>query len=94
MLIIGGIYAVPGTPYCIVMAIGGHQMKRLRGTAWGYTAAGMGIATIVLCGVCWPTTWAGVGFGIWAIVTMSRPEVREAIEANQKRDSRPEWDDD
>ena len=93
MIGIGLAVAILGAPYCILMAIGGHQMKRLRGTGWGYTAGGLGIATIVFCGIICPTTWAGVGFGIWAIVTMSRPEVRDAIAANRKRDSRPELDD-
>ncbi len=94
MMGLGVAVAVLGAPYCILIAVGGHQMKRLRGTAWGYTAGGLGIATIVLCGIICPTTWAGVGFGIWAIVVMSRPEVRDAIEANRRRDSRPEMDDD
>jgi len=92
MVVFGLAGAILGAPYFIVVAIGGHQMKRLRGTGWGYTAGGMGIATMIspLC----PVSWAGMGFGIWAIVVMSRSEVRDAIEANQRRDLKPERDDD
>ncbi len=92
-MVLGVGAVVFGTPYCVVMAIGGHQMKRLRGTGWGYTAGGLGIATILICGVCMPTTWAGMGFGIWAITALSRAEVRDAIEVNLAADRRAEWDD-
>ena len=96
-LVFGIGSAVLGAPYCVLIAIGGHRMKRLDGTGWVYTSAILGIATVVLCGPCVPITWAAVGVGIWAIVAMNKPEVREVVEANRRGGRRPrddEWDED
>lgn len=84
LLAVGGALVVLGVPYCALIAVGGHRMKRLDGTVWVYTSAVLGIATIALCGPCVPITWAGVGVGIWAIVAVNKPEVRDVIEANRE----------
>jgi hypothetical protein len=93
MLAVGIGSAVLGAPYCVLIAVGGHQMKRLTGAAWAYTAATLGIATIVLCGPCVPVTWGGVPCGIWAIVAMNKPEVRDVIAANRRAADRGEDED-
>ncbi len=93
MLAAGVASAVLGTPYCVLMAVGGHRMKRLTGTGWAFTAAILGIATVVLCGPCVPITWAGVGCGIWAIVAVNKPEVRDVIAANRRADRDDEDED-
>lgn len=79
---VGAAAAGIGLPYFLVMAAGGRQLKRLDGgTGLVYTAAIMGFTTVFLCGVCSPTTWAAVTFGIWAIVAVNKPEVRAVLEA-------------
>jgi hypothetical protein len=96
MMVFGVASAVLGAPYCVLIAVGGHKMKRLDGTAWAYTSAVLGIATIVLCGPCIPISWAGVGVGIWAVVAMNQPVVKDVIEANARGDQPrdDEWDED
>jgi hypothetical protein len=42
-------------------------------------AAILGVLTIVLCGLCFPPTWAGFGCGIWALVVLSKSEVKAAF---------------
>ena len=82
MIALGGAATVIGVPYFLVMSAGGRQLKRLDGgTALVYAAAVLGIATVALCGVCVPTTWAAITFGIWALVALSKPEVKAVMAA-------------
>ena len=79
---IGAATAALSIPYFLVISAGGRQLKRLDGgTGLVYAAAVMGIATVALCGVCWPSTWAAVTFGIWALVAVNKTEVRAVLEA-------------
>ena len=96
LIALGAALVVLGVPYCVLIAVGGHRMRRLDGTAWVYTSGMLGLATIALCGPCVPITWAGVAVGIWAIVTVNKPEVRDVIEANREGDlpADDEWDED
>jgi hypothetical protein len=84
LIAVGGGLVVVGIPYCVLIAVGGHRMKRLDGTVWVYTSAVLGIATIALCGPCVPITWAGVGVGIWAIVAVNKTVVKDVIEAHRE----------
>jgi hypothetical protein len=81
MIAMGAGGGVGGVPYFLVLFLGGRQLRRLNGTVLVYVAAFLGIATIFWCGILWPTTWAAVTFGIWAIVVVNRAEVKEAIAA-------------
>jgi len=74
-----------GVPYHMILAVAGHQMKKLQGSGWAYTGAALGIATIIFTGMCSPTTWACMTFGIWALVAYSRREVQDAIRINTGR---------
>lgn len=86
LLAVYGVVGLAGVPYFAAMAVGGHQMRRLKGAGWGYLAAILGIASIVLC-TCYPASWAGLPYGIWALVALNRPEVREfAGRADSARD--------
>lgn len=85
MMIVSVVVALLGGAHGAAMAFGGFRMKKLRGAGWGYTGAGLGIATLVLSHPCLPTTWAAVTFGIWAIVALSKREVQDAIRINQGR---------
>ena len=84
LFVYAGLIAV-GVPYHILMAVAGHQMKKLNGTGWAYTGAALGIATIIFTGMCSPTTWACMTFGIWTLVAFSRREVQDAIRINTGR---------
>lgn len=80
LIVVGAAYGGVGVPYFLVIAAGGRQLKRLDGgTGLVYAAGIMGIATVALCGICWPPTWAGVGFGIWALVALNKAEVRDVL---------------
>ena len=74
-----------GVPYHLLMAFAGYRMKKLDGVAWAYTGAGLGIATMLITGICSPTTWASMTFGIWALVAYSKREVLDAIRINTRR---------
>jgi hypothetical protein len=74
-----------GTPYAIVLAIGGQKLKQLSSKGWAYTAAIMGIVTIGLCGPLFPFTWAAFPIGLWAIFALNKPDVKAVFEANRQR---------
>jgi hypothetical protein len=76
MIVVGVLGAVFGTPYFAAIGFGAGKMKRLESWGWGMAAAILGIATIALWGPCFPTTWAGMGFGIWAVVVLGKAEVK------------------
>lgn len=81
-LIMGAVLLLFGGAHGFMMALSGHKMRQLRSAGWGYAAGGIGIATIALSHPCFPTTWAAVAFGIWALVAMSKREVKDAIAIN------------
>ena len=74
-----------GVPYHLILAVAGYQMKKLQGTGWAYAGAGLGIATIIFTGMCSPSTWACMTFGIWTLVAFNRREVQDAIRINTGR---------
>lgn len=78
-MVVALLYTVFGTLYFAAIAYGAAKMKRLESWGWGMTAAILGILTAVLCGLCLPTTWAGMAFGIWALVVLSRSEIKAAF---------------
>ena len=82
LFIFSAVVLVFGGAHGFFMALSGYKMKRLRSVGWGYTAASIGIATIGLSHPCFPTTWAAVAFGIWAIVALNKREVKDAIAIN------------
>jgi len=82
LIIYGVIIGVFGVPFHLFLAVAGYKMKQLTGTTWGYLAAIAGISTIVLTGVCSPSTWAAMAFGIWALVALNKREVQDAIRMN------------
>ncbi len=84
--IIGALLLAFGGAHGLFMALSGYKMKQLRGTGWGYAGASIGMATIALSHPCFPTTWAAVTFGIWALVSLSKREVKEAIAINKGKE--------
>lgn len=74
-----------GVPFHLFLAVAGYKMKQLTSTTWGYLAAITGISTIVLTGICSPSTWAAIAFGIWGIVALNKREVQDAIRMNSGR---------
>jgi hypothetical protein len=67
-----------------VMLVGAQKAKRLEGSGWPMAAAIMGISTIVLCGPCTIVSCFSTGYGIWMLVTMSKPEVKKALRWNKQ----------
>jgi hypothetical protein len=63
---IGLVKAIPA----LLMIYGGLQMLQLRSYAWSIAA---GILGIVCC------SFLGLPMGIWALIVLTRPEVREAF---------------
>jgi hypothetical protein len=63
---IGLFKAIPA----VLMIYGGFQMVQLRSYAWSIAA---GILGIVCC------SFVGLPMGIWALIVLTRPEVREAF---------------
>ena len=80
ILVFGGLHG-------FFLAFSGYKMKQLRSTGWSYAGAGIGIATIALSHPCFPTTWAAVAFGIWALVALGKREVKDAIAINTGKGS-------
>lgn len=75
-----------GSVYHIALAVCGFQMLKLKSKTWGYVGAGLGIASIVIWGICSPTTWAGLTFGIMALTAYSKREVQDALALNKLKD--------
>jgi predicted Zn finger-like uncharacterized protein len=59
--------------YACVILYGAIKLKRLESFGLAMTAS---IMSIVPCGQCW---LLGIPFGIWALVVINRPEVKEAF---------------
>jgi hypothetical protein len=58
----------------VLVVIGGQQMRRLKSYGLGLTAAIL--ALIPVLSACFPI---GTPVGIWAIIALNQPEVKEAI---------------
>ena len=80
MLIWAVIFAC-GCCYNATMAIACHRVQKLRGAAWGYTGAGLGIASLAT--FFSPTSWLAAAYGIWILRVLQRREVQEAILMNR-----------
>jgi predicted Zn finger-like uncharacterized protein len=68
--------------YHLVMLVGAQKAKKLEGSGWPTAAAIMGISTIALCGPCTIVSLFATGYGIWMLVTMSKPEVKRGLRWN------------
>lgn len=79
MIVVAAMFALFGTLYFAAIGFGAGKIKRIESWGWGMTAAVLGILTVALCGLCFPTTWAGIACGIWAIVAMNKPGVKAAF---------------
>ncbi len=82
-------------PYSVVMAIGARKMRTLSSRGWALAACIMGIGAFVLFGVC---GLVQAGVGIWALVTLENPVVRDAFGVGYRRRRRRvrrrrDWDD-
>ena len=80
--IYAALFGLYGTALQVIFAVCGAQAKKLRGKAWGYTGAALGIASIIITHPCNPVSWASMTFGIWMIVSLSKREVQYAIDIN------------
>jgi O-antigen/teichoic acid export membrane protein len=94
-IIIAAVFMVLGIPYYLFMAYAAMRFKALAGPGWGQTANILGLVTVVLFGLCLPTTWAAAGCGIWGLVVLNKPQVQRYFRNQRKtRDfDNPERDD-
>jgi hypothetical protein len=83
-------FGIFGLPYSVLMAIGGRKMRTLSSYGWAMTGAIMGIMSLPLFGLCGAVQ---TGIGIWAVVALNKPGVRDAFGGRRRRRSRDEWDD-
>jgi hypothetical protein len=66
---------------CIVIAMGGAQMRRCRNYGLAMAAAIISIASIALCGLF---SVVVLPFGIWALVVLSNSEVKREFRRTRK----------
>jgi len=83
LLIYAGFVGGFGSIYHLLLAVAGYKMKQLRGKGWFRAGGILGIASIVICGILFPSTWAAVTYGIWALIALSKPDVQDAIAFNR-----------
>ena len=86
LFIYAGYFGGFGSAYHILLAIAGFQMKKLRGKGWFIAGGALGIASVILCGIMFPSTWAAMGFGIAALVALNKREVQDAIALNDTKE--------
>ncbi len=84
--VMGVALGILGFVYFLVLAIAAHLMKRGTSATWVYVAACLGVATIAVWGPCLPVTWAGLPYGLIAVLAMGKPGVRAAFRAKAERD--------
>ncbi|MEI7766328.1 MAG: hypothetical protein WCJ97_02695 [Phycisphaerae bacterium] len=60
----------------VIILLGARNMQKLQSFSFARTAA---IVALIPC-VCSPCGIFGIAFGIWALVVLSRPEVRSAFQ--------------
>lgn len=77
MIIFGILLGVLGLPVSLVLTIGGRALRRLTSRGWAMTAAISAIGAFVLFGLL---GLPHLGAGIWAMVVMNKPHVREAFD--------------
>jgi len=82
-----GIFAVP---YFAIIGIGARKMRNLTSYGWAMTSAIMATAAIVLFGVCGLPLIAP---GIWAIVALSKEDVKAAFQQKKRRGAYDDNDD-
>ena len=71
-LLVHGIGIVMG----IVVLIGGIRMRRLSGRGFAM------FASVIAILPCSPCCFLGLPVGLWSLVTLSDPQVRDAFESN------------
>jgi hypothetical protein len=73
----GAIYGIWGAilfALSVVILIGAIRMKTLGSYGWAMTGTVTAIASVVTCNL------PAMGFGIWALVVLMQPDVKEAFE--------------
>jgi hypothetical protein len=81
LMIVGGCVGVFGLPVSIIMAIGGRKMRNLTSYNWAMTASILGIASIVLFGLC---SVLHIGAGIWALTALTDRNVQECFKLGRR----------
>jgi hypothetical protein len=71
---IGIVTAILGVIMSVLVLYGALRMKKLSGYNWAMTAA---ILALIPC--IGPCCLAGIPIGIWALVVLSKPEVKDAF---------------
>jgi hypothetical protein len=97
-IFIGCCVGILGAPYGIAMAIGGRCLRNLTSRGWAMTGAILGVASFTMFGIL---GLVQTGIGVWALVTLDKPEVREAFglpprpsdRDRRRRRPRREWED-
>jgi hypothetical protein len=77
MQIYGAMYGIWGGilfAMSVVMLIGAIRMKTLGSYGWAMTGTITAVASVVACNLL------AMGFGIWALVVLMQPDVKEAFE--------------
>jgi hypothetical protein len=69
----GVVQGMIGVAWGTVVYVGGYQMKTLRSRGWAMAGSIVALIPISVC--CVPC----IPFGIWALVTIGRPEVVDAF---------------
>jgi hypothetical protein len=77
MLVLFGCYSgVVGLPYNVALAIGARKMRTLSSRQWALAAAILSVASFSVFSCC---GLIHTGIGVWALITLEKPVVREAF---------------
>jgi hypothetical protein len=83
-----GAWALFGTVYSGFIGFAAAKARDPSKNAWGYAASITGFASIVLCSFINPYTWCAIGFGIWLLIAMNKPEVQRFVRWSKRPPSR------
>jgi hypothetical protein len=88
---LGCCAGVLGLPYNVALVISARKMRNLSSRGWALAAAILGVAAFSVVG-CYGLIHTGIG--VWALVTLEKPVVREAfgLRVRRRRRSRPDRD--
>jgi hypothetical protein len=87
MLVLGLMFGFLGLPYALVLIIGGRRMRDLSSRAWALAASAGAIGSFLLLYVLCACAFVPILFGVWGLIAMSNPVVREAFASNAWRDA-------
>lgn len=68
-----------------LMTYGAIKMGRLESHGWGIATSVLAITSVLFCTCC---LVAGLPLGVWGLVVLSRPDVREGFEITARRQGR------